>query len=503
MPENIRALIVILFLGSAFIYLFRPIAAKLGYVKDYRALTIHWYFVNVASVITGNYWLFLLFVAAYLWLTQPSGRAEKTWLTYVFIGLIMPTLGELIPPAFGINKFGIMTWYRFLIIVLLVPYLLRLKARTNFKWLDHYSDKLIVLFVLLVIVLNATRSPSFTDALRLFVFKVIDIVIPYYAISRGIKDTEDVKKLLFSCCVIIGIASLIAVFEVAKSWHVYESISQYLVSPSEINITAYKYRAGLLRASVAYGSIPLGYIASVGFFMFYFFYPKERSFKVKVFFLLIGLGILATLSRGPWVGFIGALIVLSFLQKKMTKLFVSSLVASLIILVSPAGDKFISLLPGVGNDAGGTISYRQDLLITSIDVAQENLLFGDGQYKENPKMQHLIQGEQIIDIVNTYVSVALKYGLTTLFCFIGFLVFPAFKLYQLSKSSRRTSEERNLCHVLIAMTVTTVITIATVSSGGTIAFMMWILIATIAAFIRVLAKGDKAYAQGKGLQFVK
>jgi hypothetical protein len=500
MPENIRALIVILFLGTAFIYFFRPIAAKLGYIKDYRALTTHWYVVTIASVITGSYWLFLLFVTAYLWLTQPSGRAEKTWLTYILIGLVMPPLVQVIPTAFGINKFGTMTWYRFLVIVLLLPYLFRLRARGNFKWLDHYSDKLVVLFFLLIIILYATRSPSVTDTLRLTVFRFIDVIIPYYAISRGIKDTEDIKKILFSCCVIIGIASLIAVFEVVKSWHVYDSISHHLIPQLDNNISGYKYRAGLLRASVAYGSIPLGYITSVGFFMLYFFYPKETSFKVKVFFLLIGLGMLASLSRGPWVGFIGAFFVLSLLQKKITKLLASALIASLIIIASPAGDKFISLLPGVGNDAGGTISYRQDLFIASLDMVQENLLFGDGSYKKNPKIQHLIQGEKIIDMVNTYLEVGLKYGLTTLGCFIGFLVFPAFKLYQLSKSSRRTSEERNLCHVLIAMTATTVITIATVSSGGPISFMMWILIATIAAFIRVLTKSDQA---NKDLQFVK
>jgi hypothetical protein len=502
MPENIKALIVILFLGSAFIFFFRSIAAKQGYIKDYRALTTHWYVVTIASVITGNYWLFLLFVAAYLWLTQPSGRAEKTWLTYIIIGLMMPPLVNAIPPAFGINKFGVMTWYRFLIIVLLLPYLFRLKARSNFKWLDHYSDKLVVLFFLLIIILNATRSPSVSDTLRLTIFRIID-VIPYYAMSRGIKDTEDVKRLLFSCCVIIGIASLIAVFEVVKSWHVYDSISQHLISPLNDNITAYKYRSGLLRASVNYGSIPLGYIAALGFFMFYFFYPKGGSFKVKAWFMLIGLGMLAALSRGPWVGFIGGFFVLSFLKKKVTKLLVFSLVASMVIIVSPAGDKFISLLPGVGNDAEGTISYRQELFITSIDVMQDNLLFGDPLYKNNPKMQHLMQGEKIIDVVNSYIEVGLKYGLTTLGCFIGFLVFPALKLYQLSKSSRRTPDERNICYVLIAMAVTTIITIATVSGGGIMSFTLWVLVATNVAVIQMLSKSDQAYVYEKHFQSIQ
>lgn len=502
MPENIRALIVILFLSSAFIYFFRPIAAKLGYVKDYRALSIHWYVVNITSVITGNYWLFLLFVTAYLWLTQPSGRSEKTWLTYLFIGFIMPPLVEVIPPAFGINKFGSMTWYRFLVIVLLIPYLLRLKARGEFKWLGHYSDKFVVGYVLLVVILTATRSPSVTDTLRETVFEVIDVVIPYYAVSRGIKNTEDVKALFFSCCVIVGIASLLALFELVKSWHVYESVSQYLLSETG-KITAYKYRAGLLRASVAYGSIPLGYIVSLGFFMLYFFYPKERSLKINVIFALIGLGLLASLSRGPWVGFIGAIFVLAFLQKRMTKLLLLSLLGSLIIIVSPAGDKFISLLPGVGTDAEGTISYRQNLLITSLDVAQDNLLFGDGTYKDNPKMQHLIQGEKIIDVVNTYVQVGLEFGLVALVCFIGFLVFPAFKLYQLSKRTRRTPEERNLCHVFIAMTVATIITIATVGKGGTISFVMWMLVASITAMIQILKQGDWNHAHEMHLNSVQ
>jgi O-antigen ligase len=57
----------------------------------------------------------------------------------------------------------------------------------------------------------------------------------------------------------------------------------------------------------------------------------------------------------------------------------------------------------------------------------EHPLFGD-QFPW-PEMEDLRQGEGIIDIVNTYLGVALNYGLVGLFCFLSFILIGLATVY--------------------------------------------------------------------------
>ncbi|PHS68222.1 MAG: hypothetical protein COB23_09615 [Methylophaga sp.] len=493
MPENIRALIVILILGSVILFYFRSIAVKHGFANDHRAFSSLWYTITIASGITGDFWAFLLLVTVFFSVSPALKQNSKVISTYILLALIVPPVAIKIPGVMGINHFGYMSWYRYLILILLVPYFFKTIQKPDFKWFNHYPDKYVVLFCTVVLVLEAIRTPSPTDMVRISMFRILDFIVPYYSISRGLKSTQDIRKVLFFFCVIMCIASLVAMFEATRSWHLYTSISESLEHTIK-TVTDYKYRAGFLRAGTLYGPIPSGGLLAVGFLIFYFFFPKERSFKILSLFMLMGIGILATLSRGPWVAFIIALCLFVILQKKVMKLIVGVLFLTPLVLVSPIGDDFLALLPGVGTDKEGTIHYRQDLLETSIGVIEENPLFGSRHFMDNPKMQHLIQGEGIIDIVNTYLQIALWYGLIALASFIALLIFPALKLYSLSRMKNRTILERDLCHLFIAMIMVMVVTIATVSSlgaGGALAFVTWTLVAMSSAYIRILTTQNK------------
>ena len=240
----------------------------------------------------------------------------------------------------------------------------------------------------------------------------------------------------------------------------------------------------------------MGYIVSIGFILCYFFIGKIKSIKVKSIFLILILSILSSLSRGPWVGFVIALLIFLFLEKKLMSYIIWGGIGTVGLLISPYSEKFISLLPGVGNDADGTISYRQNLLTTSIDVINENLWFGDAGFLDNPKMQYLIQGEKIIDIVNTYLQIALEYGVISLAIYVLLLLLPIIKLYQLSKRLQQGSEERRLCHLFISIMILTLVVIATVSSlrGGVISVVILVFLALISAYIKIITNiGNKAY----------
>ena len=92
-----------------------------------------------------------------------------------------------------------------------------------------------------------------------------------------------------------------------------------------------------------------------------------------------------------------------------------------LLLLTPIGDRIINLLPYVGSEENTvTADYRTKLLENSWIVIQRNPVFGSVDYLETPEMQEMIQGQGIIDVVNTYIQVALNTGLVGLGLFVLF-----------------------------------------------------------------------------------
>jgi hypothetical protein len=487
MSEQVRALIAVLVISSMALFYIRPLAVKLGYSKDFRVFLDRWYVVTSIAFLSGHYGIFLLFETIYLKFIKPAKQNDFV-IVFVVVSLILPHLSLEIPGAFGIRHLGRMDWYRFLVLILATPYFFGLILSKGFRFFNYFSDKIVVLLVIYLMILDITRSPSVTDQFRVVFFGMIDTIIPYYVISRHVNNIENIKRVLFLLFIIIFVAASLSVVETLKHWHFYVSLEDSLGIDRSTNITAYKSRLNILRASGAYGAITMGYILSIGVMLSYFFIGKIKTLKVKSIFLILILGILASLSRGPWVGFVIALFILLFLERKIISYLVWGGIGIIALLVSPYSEKFISLLPGVGSDEGGTISYRQDLLVTSLEVIEENLWLGDGSFLANPKMQHLIQGEKIIDIVNTYLQVALEYGVVALGLYVLMLLLPIKKLYKLSKTYNHSSEERCLCNLFIAIMILTLVVIATVSSlgGGVITFIILVFISLISAYIKII-----------------
>jgi O-antigen ligase len=81
----------------------------------------------------------------------------------------------------------------------------------------------------------------------------------------------------------------------------------------------------------------------------------------------------------------------------------------------------------MGNTVDGTILYRQRLAERGWEIVLAHPFFGD-QFPW-PEMEDLRQGEGIIDIVNTYLGVALNYGLVGLFLFLSFILLAAMRVY--------------------------------------------------------------------------
>src|SRR5262249_9991718 len=134
-------------------------------------------------------------------------------------------------------------------------------------------------------------------------------------------------------------------------------------------------------------------------------------------------GLFSTLARGPWVG--AAVVLLTYLAigpnaiANLGKVAMIGIVGVALLSVTPVGSRLIEMLPFVGTTDQENVTYRQKLFENSVAVVQRNPLFGAPDFRLEPEMKEMVQGEGIQDIVNTYLEIAMKFGLVGLSLFVG------------------------------------------------------------------------------------
>ena len=227
-----------------------------------------------------------------------------------------------------------------------------------------------------------------------------------------------------------------------------------------------------------------------GFYLFLSNSIQNTTVK-RTGFLLIILGLLAPLSRGPWIG-AAVLIVAYVLQgpmaiKKLSTLFMAGIISFSILAVLPGGQKFINLIPFVGETEKGNITYREQLFENSMIVIKRNPLFGSSNYLETPEMLEMMQGGGIIDIVNSYLQVALEAGYVGLTLFIGIFVTV---IWGVRKNMQLIKDQKNQLHILgrclVAVLFAIMITIATTSSIATVPIIYWSVLGLGVAYTQIV-----------------
>jgi len=142
--------------------------------------------------------------------------------------------------------------------------------------------------------------------------------------------------------------------------------------------------------------------------------------------------------------------------------------------ILPGGQKVLDLLPFIGSVETENITYRHRLIENSMIVIQRNLWLGSFDYRSTPEMQALTQGQGIIDIVNTYVAIALQMGVIGLTLFVGFFATIALGIRKAMRSyPNKDDEARRLGRALLATLAGILITIITVSSITVIPVVYW------------------------------
>ena len=445
MQEHLVAFVYIMVMAcAAFAVMAKPLTAQSMTRQDFALRRNLWLAVTAAAFLSHSFWLAML--AVVLIISLGARRESNPAALYCVLLFAVPQFGLPIPGFGLINKVFDVDYPRVLALALLLPAAVRLYLNAgppNPRL--RVPDMLFGAYFVYVVIVNAI-TVSLTELMRDILYIVLDHVLLYYVITRSVVDRRRLIDVMASFVMGLVVISLVAVFENVRGWLVYESLRGPLGAPP-VDLTMYLLRAtedgGTLRALTTTGNaIAMGFMAMLAVI---WHLVLARGYKPKwlgVIVLLIPIGgMLAAVSRGPWMGCAIALMLGLATgpgaKRRIMWMLATVPVAAAALMLSPRGQKFIDLLPFVGSVESENVTYRTLLIDRAMVVFWQNPIFGSLQYIYNPVLEEMRQGQGIIDIVNSYIGVALPYGA------IGLMLFVAPSVYALVTSwttSRRLAK---------------------------------------------------------------
>lgn len=476
MPEHLRALTVILVLAGIVFTLSRRAAADLVPYSDVTRRRNLWFVLTFLAFVSHSFWVYA--AVATIVLTFAGKRERNPIALFFFLLFLIPPASAQIPGLGVINYFFDLNHIRLLSLCVLLPAFFVLRRRADTPAFGRtWPDKLLAANLLLSSLL-LLRETTLTDTLRQTLYMFIDVFLPYYVASRALKNLSDFKDALLAFVLAAMVLSIIGLFEFVRSWLLYSALIDALGMHWEMS--SYLSRGGSLRASATTGqAIALGFVISTAIGLYLYLHENVRSkFQRRLGALLLAGGLFAPLSRGPWIG--AAVMIATFIAtgrsavKRLILLALAGVLALPLLAILPGGQKVLDLLPFFGTIEVENITYRQRLIDNALIVIQRNPLLGAFDFRNTPEMQSMIQGQGIIDIVNTYINVALQVGLIGLTLFVAFFATVLFGLRKAMRSfSDKDDETRRLGRALFATLAGILVTIVTVSSITVIPVVYW------------------------------
>jgi len=488
MPENIRSLIVIVVIATTFFVLSSRYLTTVSEPADFTRRRNIWLGLTFVAFLGHSFWIYT--VIAILLLIYANRRESNPPALFFFLLFVLPVATVDIPGIGPINYLFELSHQRILALFVLFPVYLSLKRQSDIIPFGRTgADKALFAYLLLTAIL-CLRDTSLTNSLRQAFYLVIDVFLPYFVISRSLKDMKVFRDALLSLVVAIMIVAALAVIEFLKHWLLYASLMDVLKLDG---MTGYLGRDGMLRANVTAGqAIALGYLMVVGLGLYLFIQSYiQRNFIRRLGMLLLAAGLITPLSRGPWIG--AAVLIVIFIvtgRYAARRLMILALILSFtlpLLSVLPGGERVINLLPFIGTTEKGNIDYREQLITNSMIVIKRNLWFGSVDFLKTPEMEAMRQGQGIIDIVNNYIQVALATGLVGLVFFVSFFALTLASIYGTMRSiSDRDSEEYLLGRSLLATLVAILFIIFTVANITIIPIVYWSVAGMGAAYTQMV-----------------
>ncbi len=461
--------------------------------KDLWAYGVCWLIVTGSSLVLGSFWLYLL--ALSLTLLIFSLKTSLSGLKLFFLLICAVPYFEKDIPGFGsMERVLALNHFKVLAALTLIPVVWRNRAGSKQTFRKSIDVMVLALFVLASLLIF--RDTTLTDTMRQGLNLFLGMLLPYMAMSKAIGTSRELKRLMVAYLLPFMALSLLGVFEFWKWWHLYAPLNEIW----DIEAAGYGYteRYGRLRAyvSISGGPIVFGYciMIAIGFLLALWKHGISRLPALLLFGVLI-LGLMSSLSRGPWIGV--AAMLFAFIFMSPTGLKMARKYRGLILLVLPIlsvyaltqfdlGNSFSTSESVYANEEDENVDYRRRLLEKSLIVIGRYPWFGSVYFRDELAGMGLLQGQGIVDVVNVYLGYALENGLVGLSLFSGIFLMILLKLYAVLRALPETEAElEQVGRALLALLIGVLITIFTVSGVGQISMLYWSLAGMMVAYIKI------------------
>jgi hypothetical protein len=495
MPFYFKTFLVVTLIALVVFAIGKPLFTRFMAEEDFARRRNLWLFLSTAAFLAPNMWLYVLLAGPAIVF---AGRRDSNPVAmYLFILLAVPAVEVQIPTFGVINKLFGMHYPRLLSLALLVPLAMRLRSeRAPLGEHGHGSgasnptkapDMLLLAFLALQLLLLLPNDSPTSFVRRVFLL-LIDIVLPYFVVSRALRSRAMIAEAMAAFVMAMAVLVPLAVFEFGRGWMLFAVIEEHWEA---VHLYFPLHRGSFLRAQTTAGhSIFLGYFMAMAFGMW--LYLQSRASVASGWRWLCTLtllaGLVVALARGPWVGAATIFFFYSALGPKASSRVIkgAAVVAAVLgaVIVSPWGSQIIDFLPFVGEVDAHTVLYRQQLAAGSWLLIQQNPIFGSPFFLQ--QMEEFRTGEGIIDLVNTYAIVALSFGLVGASLFVGVFLAAIWKTYWLVRQLMPFDPDSALMGAaMIACLVGTLVVLATTSFLHTMPYMVWAFVGMTVAYIRL------------------
>lgn len=316
-----------------------------------------------------------------------------------------------------------------------------------------WADISMFIVIAILVVIDARGGPA-VGYLRQFVNYLLVYFVPVYVITRSARSPEDWRTMLTAMAGVGVILSVIVLYEARGGWPLYAPLTSHF--SFDLNGIIVKWRGGMMRA---YG--PMSEATNMGFVSVICFAAAlavRKAFRTNLHYVgivaLIALGSLPPQSRGGLIGMALAFVISSFYRRGVSGaaqvIGAGSLVGgayALSMLVGSFGDQIQTSL----NEAKGTGDYRSELWRRGMEEFWKHPLLGDTFTSVVARMQDLVQGEGIVDFVNSYLYFMLFSGAIGAFFFCLALAIPLWRLSLVRKRLPPLSAEREVAGFCVAL----------------------------------------------------
>jgi hypothetical protein len=471
---TLKSLSLILTIGMATLLTTKQLFNNSEQKSIFNFIAISWILLTITAFIVPTIWAFAA-VTIFLFI-QKKGK-EAALFAFPILIISFPPVGQEIP-GLGLARYIFtLTPARLFTLTLIAPIAIKLiKSRSTKKFGSTFVDKSIIAFILLDLIIYS-RFRSISDNFRTIAITLIDVVIPYYVYSRAIDSRKIISDVAIYFVTGAAIAGFTGLFEAINGWQTYASVP--INWDADASLMSYLQRDGILRGLAGTGhALILGYISVLAIGL----WSNKDSNGIKnwrTYILLAGVagGLLASFSRGSWLAVV--ILLMLYYATKNRAIILEAIKPIAVIALgfavaaqTPYWGKMKSFLPFIGTVDTFNADYRQRLLEYSLQILSDSPFFGNPYFINF--LEDLRQGQGIIDIVNSYIGIALRMGYVGLALFLAGFIYNIIFLYLQKNVLNDTDYQIN--RKLIATTCGILILISSVSSIGIITFVYWMIL---------------------------